>query len=162
MGTNAFEAVCEKAATERWCWNLWCTTCGHMHFRFALRDIASGIHPTSTDWAVKRSRTKGYGDVPRSFSLTEQIKLINIFEHSSIQNISEVSDFPNWLGYLGIALYYTAEVEIEEHRISGSWIPQLANMVETGVAALPCLEKNEVLTWESLERYETSLIGAKV
>ena len=49
---NAFEEVCQLANKEHWCWNLFCTTCGHMHFRYALYEMTKGKSPISNDWVV--------------------------------------------------------------------------------------------------------------
>ena len=41
---NAFEAMSKLASQEKWCWNLNCTTCGQLHFRFGLVELTRGKH----------------------------------------------------------------------------------------------------------------------
>jgi hypothetical protein len=40
------------ASREEWCWNLHCTTCGHMVFRLGLLALARDLDPESPDWSV--------------------------------------------------------------------------------------------------------------
>ena len=49
---NPFEALCSLASREHWCWKMFCTTCGHMLFRYAFRQLASGTSPDDEGWLV--------------------------------------------------------------------------------------------------------------
>jgi len=43
---NQFESLCKLASDETWCWDLSCTTCGHMHFQYAFLELIKGRSPT--------------------------------------------------------------------------------------------------------------------
>lgn len=51
---NAFEAMSVLASQEKWCWNLNCTTCGQLHFRFGLVELTQEKHPFDHNWVVKQ------------------------------------------------------------------------------------------------------------
>ena len=105
-----FEALCGIVSRERWCWKLYCTTCGHMLFRYGLRQLALGAHPGSTDWLVHSDnptlRTgatlRELGAVPpfSGWPREEQWKLKAIVKDSDIGSIASKATFPDWLGYL--------------------------------------------------------------
>ena len=54
---NQFEALCKLASDENWCWNLFCSTCGHMHFRYSFAELAIGKSPESKGWIIHKART---------------------------------------------------------------------------------------------------------
>ena len=54
MKTNQFEAVCELASDEWWCWDLNCTTCGNMHFTYAFKEMSLGKSPEDDDWLINQ------------------------------------------------------------------------------------------------------------
>jgi hypothetical protein len=56
---NQFEELCKLASKENWCWNLVCTTCGHLHFKYSFLELASGKSPTDSNWLV-HCRSTGY------------------------------------------------------------------------------------------------------
>ncbi len=128
---NSFEAVCEIASQENWCWNLDCTTCGHMHFNYAFLEIINGKHPDDKEWVTHSSRhhalTRLLGPMPRPFQLSEgqQRALIGIAVDASLQKIASLAKFPDWLGYLGLVLFYTERTEDSERRLTKAWVPQL-------------------------------------
>jgi hypothetical protein len=51
---NAFAALCALASTERWCWNINCTTCGHGCFRYGFYEISRGRHSDADGWLTRK------------------------------------------------------------------------------------------------------------
>ncbi len=161
MTENAFESLCAKAGAEKWCWDIGCTTCGHLHFRFAFRDLSAGLQPTSKDWQIHRKQTHGYGDLPRLFTPDEQRRLVHIFTGASIAQLAKVAPFPDWLGYMGLALLYTEDDEGKNGELTEAWVPQLLSLLPTHVPARDRLQalnnSKERLTWRHLESVEFGL-----
>ena len=88
---NAFESFCQLASNEKWCWNLACTTCGHIHFRFSLLELAKGLSPNDKGWIIHRRRTSYanvFGPHPRTFNDEQQHALINICLNAHLRHIA--------------------------------------------------------------------------
>lgn len=51
---DPFLALCDLASRENWCWKMWCSTCGHMYFRFSFQELVDGKHPDSASWLVRQ------------------------------------------------------------------------------------------------------------
>jgi len=128
---NAFVALCDLASREDWCWNLTCTTCGHVTFRQALKDLSDGAHPDSANWRLHRRRI--LRNAPRSLTIEEQHALVRVVSGASLRDIIHVSKFPDWLGFYGLALNYTRDAERENGGIPRSLIPQMRELfIELG------------------------------
>jgi hypothetical protein len=168
----AFNALCELSSRERWCWRIYCTTCGHMLFRYALRQLANGDNPTSKNWLIHANHPvlkrgaplKSLGLIPPlgSWPMDEQKRLSQILCKANLENIAANCTFPDWLGYLGLAIKYTEEVEVGSRLITQSWVPQLASLVQPETSAKNMLARLEqdpssTLTWRDLAVVETSL-----
>jgi hypothetical protein len=164
-----YEALCELASHERWCWNIICTTCGHMLFRYALRQLAAGVHPNDARWLMhsdhpvlsRGSPLRELGGVPplSAWPLDEQRQLVQILASADIAAIRAQCKFPDWLGYLGLALCYTEDAERENHVLTQAWAPQLSRLVRPASAAARFLadltpQSDNVLTWRALETVE--------
>ena len=54
---NQFEAVCQLASHEGWCWDLNCTTCGNMHFTYAFKEMSLEKSPED-DWNYFLNRSQ--------------------------------------------------------------------------------------------------------
>src|SRR5688572_9840882 len=140
MKTNAFEAMCELAAREEWCWNLACTTCGHITFRRGFRALTQAIHPRDSGWYVYKSEDGGDHRISRwQMNEGEQGVLVYIAATANLRNIKAIADsprpsgvdyysFPNWLGYLGLVLAHTEAVERQLGLLSKLWLPQLGEL----------------------------------
>ncbi|MDP2834076.1 MAG: hypothetical protein Q8Q28_12455 [Pseudomonadota bacterium] len=166
---NAFDALCSLAAKEKWCWKIYCTTCGHMLFRYALHEILLGHHPDSSSWVVSQShpvlsrgsQLKELGPLPprwESWAIGEQHQLAQVLIGASIHDIRSSCSYPDWLGYLGLGLMYSKDAELETRAVTKSWVPQLLEERE-GVHAQQLLRSiassnNLVLTWRMLEVLE--------
>ena len=133
---NAFEALCLLASKERWCWKNGCTTCGCMHFRCAFRLLTEGEHPHSENWHVtKRRPPRMDGPLSWSIEMDEQRKLARIMAGASVNRVAEICRFPDWLGYLGLALYACSDVEAADRRLTDAWVPVLRELVSADPGA---------------------------
>lgn len=173
---NAFVALCDWAAGERWCWKMHCTTCGHMNFRFGLREIAKEVHPDSKDWRVSGDRqdlwrgspARELGPIPPlgPWPLDEQFNLNTVLAQASLADIAKASPFPDWLGYLGLGLHYCEDAESKSRALTENWIPQLAGMLPSNSHSRTVLQgvledSGRVLNWTMLENIEAALLGAE-
>lgn len=170
FSSQRFESLCTLASREHWCWKMVCTTCGHMLFRYALRHLSLGADPGSSDWVVHRdhpvlrrgSALRELGPIPplASWPIEEQRKLKEMLKTANLSSIAAGCSFPDWLGYLGLALHYTEEAELEDHALTHSWVPQLARLVPDDSPAYKMLAELEAdrakpLTWRHLEAVES-------
>jgi hypothetical protein len=131
---NAFEALSRRADNESWCWNLGCTTCGCMHFRYGLIELSQGKHPASSDWITnKRARsallTRELGSAPHPLPLVSQQEVVRIASRAQVSAIASNAGFPDWLGHLGVVLSFCQEAESETRSLTKAWAPQLAEML---------------------------------
>ena len=129
--TNQFEVLCELASSEHWCWNLACTTCGHMHFRYAFVELANGKSPNDINWIVhnKRHDYSSIGELPRSYSIEQKEEVIKICLQADIKAVAKNSSFPDWLGYLGLVLSHTYRDSPSYKALSATWAVQLKQLV---------------------------------
>lgn len=162
---NPFESLCKLASKENWCWNIYCTTCGHMHFRYAFREIAHGVYPDSPNWIITSGRThydNGWRFNPRDYS-EDQIKtVLQICMGSNLKAISNNCEFPDWLGYLGLVLHHFITDDTESQELSKIWAKQLMSMVpEDSISYMQMsdivLNRRQYLTVSDLELIEQDL-----
>ena len=165
---SAFEAVCELASRERWCWEMACGTCGHLYFRCALLELSDGMRPDVDGWITRESRhhrvrrIPGATSYPFSFSDDRQRALSSILADASLRRIASVAKFPDWLGYVGLALRYTEEAERCGRRLTKAWVPQLQALCIPDSGAVERLQSvldNEsgILRWHDLESVEWAI-----
>jgi len=162
---NAFEALCELAASEHWCWRVSCSTCGHVYFRYGFRELASGGHPGSEAWQTRErqhhelERLLGPAPPLSCWPVSEQEALISVFSSASIDRIASSVKFPEWLAYLGLALWHTQEVERRHRVLTRSWVPQLLARMKPGAGSLALLiailkSRTRPLKWDDLGTIE--------
>ena len=141
-----------------------------MHFRYALREVLYGNHPSSSSWVVNMNHPVLYrGGEPRelgplpprwkSWPIDEQHRLSQILVGANIRNIVNTCTYPDWLGYLGLGLKYSEEAEQETRAVTKSWIPQLQEVrahIAQGCTMLQSIleSSDQVLTWRTLEALE--------
>lgn len=130
---NSFVALCEYASQNNWCWNLFCTTCGHGPFSIALSKIARGLHPDSDSfWMNGRGKqpdlneSTEYGDFWRNSnpSIDSQKKLASVVADAKLADIQAVAKFPDWLGYIGLVINHCPSRDARKI-ISDSFLPQI-------------------------------------
>ena len=170
---NAFEALCELAARENWCWNIVCTTCGHTHFRYGLQQLARGKHPDRSDWRVTRNdpvlRRGGeptdLGPLPPlwDWPLEDQSALVEVLSKASLKVISGCARFPDWLGYMGLGLCYSEDAERNLRAVTQAWVPQVLEMLPETSPSQPFFKNIlgssvQVLRWRDLEKIEFDLM----
>jgi hypothetical protein len=135
---NAFEALCLLANRESWCWRLTCTTCGCMHFRYGLAELANGKHPAAPEWTTRsatsaRLLSERLGPMPEvPLAMQTQQEVITVASTAKLTTISSRARFPDWLGYLGVVLSFCRDAEIESRLLTASWVPQLCAMLPAG------------------------------
>lgn len=172
---NRFESLSLLATREQWCWNLACTTCGHMVFRWALKALAKGLHPDDPQWPVhwgpeQTSTRLAYvnGTVPSvgGWPEAEQRAIQEAACGCSLERIAEKSLFPDWLGHLGVLLRYTEDVECSNLLLTRELVLQLTRFVESGSEAASMLRQrldaNQPLRWNDLEAVEHFYRGSRL
>jgi hypothetical protein len=100
---NAFDKLVLHGCREKWCWRLYCTTCGNMQFRNGMELIGKGQDPLIEHDASAQSGLLWHDDfsllADRSLPLGCQIIAANIAEyHRQHRGI-------DWLGFMGLALW---------------------------------------------------------
>ena len=129
---RAFEKLCQLASSENWCWKLYCTTCGHLHFRYAFLELAEGISPEDPSWQIHSSKTdysSALGALPRNYSSIQKKNICKTCSNADLSRISSSCKFPNWLGYLGLVLEHMKSDSEFYRDLSRSWASQLLNIV---------------------------------
>jgi len=132
---NNFEALCVLASKERWCWKLYCTTCGHLHFRYAFIELSQGKSPGGENWITHIGRTNYESQIGSMFSTltSDQIEqIVQICCDAEISKISESCQFPDWLGYMGLVVDCASQYETAHRSLSKAWSKQLASLVKDG------------------------------
>lgn len=132
---NQFEELCKLASDENWCWKLFCTTCGHMHFRYAFAELAAGKSPANENWLVHGRSTRysnSIGALPRSYTEKEKININNICSQADLALIASNCTFPDWLGYLGLILDHMYSSDNSYTKLSWIWASQLLELVSEG------------------------------
>ena len=172
---NPFEALCLLAAQENWCWKIVCTTCGHMHFRYGFRELSRGKHPESSDWRVRKgdaafprgAEPSELGQLPSlgGWLIQDQRALASVLLTARLGNIRSEVRFPDWLGYLGLGLYYCERNEKLDRSLTKQWVPQLIEMLPQPSRCRSTFQEilndpTRVLGWRDLEMVESNLIGA--
>jgi len=166
---NNFELLCLLAATHNWCWKITCSTCGHYYFKNCLNLLIYNPSILKESIFLKskydvENRLNEYFIQKDSFNLLEQNTLIKIIAKSSVLKISSFSKHPDWLGYLGLALLYTEEIEINENRITDSFLNQFLEIFQLykkkksyDVAKDILSDPDKILKWQILEIFENDL-----
>lgn len=162
---NPFEALAILASEEQWCWKLRCTTCGHMHFRYAFRELARGKSPKDKDWIITKQKTRyqdELGPLPRRYLPREKERFLDVCSKASLTAISDVCSFPDWLGYLGLVLHHMRSSNPAYKALSINWAKQLLVKVVPGSnigVKLQLIAEGEGLLslndLEAVEKYHT-------
>jgi len=163
---NKFEALCELAWREKWCWNLVCTTCGHCVFRWGLKALARGLHPDDPAWPVhwgprststELERINGPLHTGGGWPLAEQHAIQACVQGCELRTVVRAVGFPDWLGHFGVVLAYTEDAEAANHAVSDAVAPQLEAMVIPGSPAAIMLKQVQAgrpIRWDDLELVE--------
>ncbi|MEY4705952.1 MAG: hypothetical protein RL042_2157 [Nitrospirota bacterium] len=171
---NRFESLSLLAAREQWCWNLVCTTCGHMVFRWGLTALAKGVHPDDPEWLVhwgpeqtstRLARVHGPMPPPSGWPESEQRAVQEAVRGCRLELLAGESRFPDWLGHLGVLLRYTEDAERDNLLLTRELVPQLAGFVESGSSADTMLRQRldakRPLGWSDLEVIERCYHGPR-
>lgn len=168
--TNAFTELCLLASRERWCWKIGCTTCGHDSFRQALWALVHGKHP-DVEWSIDSRSAESTTSAPRKsapsrqqWSSASQRRLQAIAAEVDLPGVAASASFPDWLGYLGLVLWYTEDVERARSVLTDALVPQLLGLISpdsdgavflTDIARLS--PQGRRLLWRDLEAVETAI-----
>ena len=138
-----------------------------MHFRYGFFELSKGRHPEEAAWRTKNNRFTGsLGDLGM---ITEAIQhsecLHQILSEASLQEIATLCRFTDYLGYLGLGLHYTHQLEQQHRLLTPSWALQLSNMVEKGTSEVELLRQksmldkfaNMPLIWSDLDGMEDAI-----
>ena len=162
---NPFVELCKLASNENWCWNLYCTTCGHMHFRYAFAELAAGKSPTDPSWIIHKRDTRypdSLGPLPTGYTEEQKEKVATICRTADLSSIAEVCKCPDWLGYLGLVLSHMYSSTESFRKLSESWASQFSKLVTDTSAIRMKLDEiatgNGVLSITDLEACETSIM----
>ena len=98
---NPFIALSEMASQKNWCWRIPCSTCGAMHFREGFKKIGIDLHPDSDSWNNDANFSN-----PLYLSMSTQKKMCDYLSEVDIKELNKVSSFPDWLGHIGLILYF--------------------------------------------------------
>jgi len=164
---NQFESLCKLASDETWCWNLGCTTCGHMHFRYAFLELAKGKSPTDSQWQIHdRNTTYDHlGSLPRNYTEEQKEIIHKICCEADLGIIESSCKFPDWLGYLGLILEHTYSGSKTYTELSSSWASQLIELVTSQsfihARLQEIVEGNGVLCIKDLEECESNIMHNK-
>jgi len=170
---NPFEALCGIARKRHWCWKLSCTTCGCRYFKLGLYQISLGKHPADSDWLDPESRdTAAALRAPRSWRdwVEGSVELQEILVKADLKNVARAAEFPDFLGYIGVTLMMTINLEAETKALTNAWCPQLMEMVPSHSASYqelkdvletpkPIIFMNPffILTWQMLSSVERDM-----
>ena len=140
-----------------------------MFFRYGLHELLLGQHPDVPEWLVSKNHPELFrgsepaelGPLPsrwEAWPIAEQHQLVEVLVGANIHNIRAACTYPDWLGYLGLALRYTEEAEQESRAITMAWVPQLMEERD-GASAQQTLRRilasnGNILTWRHLEALE--------
>ena len=90
-----------------------------------------------------------------------------IMASSDLRDVAANATFPDWLGYLGLALWYTEDAEQVDGVVTRGLVPQLLGFVspdstgETLLRELTRSSQERRLLWRDLETVETSYCGPR-
>jgi hypothetical protein len=164
---NQFESLCKLASDETWCWDLCCTTCGHMHFRYAFLELATGKSPTDSHWLIHKntSFSNQLGSLPRNYTGEQKEIIHKICCEANIGIIESSCKFPDWLGYLGLILEHMHSGSKTYTELSSSWASQLIELVTSQslihARLQEIVEGNGVLNIKDLEECESNIMHNK-
>ena len=164
---NQFESLCKLASDETWCWDLSCTTCGHMHFQYAFLELIKGRSPTDSQWLIHKntSFSDQLGSLPRNYTGEQKEIIHKICCKANIGIIESSCKFPDWLGYLGLILKHMYSGSETYTELSSSWASQLIKLVTSQslihVRLQEIVEGKGVLDIDDLEECESDIMHNK-
>ena len=101
------------------------------------------------------------------FTSEEQRALCLHLADVDLSRISSTCKFPDWLGYLGLVLYFTSSDEWRHRTLTKAWLPQLLEMMAQDPPRAKHLggilesERKEVLGWRDLQVVESALMHSQ-
>jgi len=105
---NALFDLLVNASDNNWCWNLFCTTCGHQDLRKGFDKIIGG---------------NGFADFSATHDQKQELRILAA--NIDLRDASKQMKFPDWLGYFGIILFRTEPVERDTMLLTDHFTQQL-------------------------------------
>ena len=109
---DIFNELCKLSESEKWCYKIYCSTCGHMYYRYAFKEIVNGSRPSDPFWEASNDRSERlHSKYPSLVDDTElnfndQLNLAKIVSKTDIRRLhKEISNSDTWLGALGLVLH---------------------------------------------------------
>ena len=144
---NSFQAICDIATEEQWCWNLGCGTCGHMNFVKSLLLLIDEKEPYPL-----------HGKDCKELLFSRADKLQEKVKDTNIDYFAKNYKSPRFLAYLGLCLHYTRTYEIMNRKLTKLWVPQIIRIIvknEWKKYLQKILDEERVLNIKDLENIET-------
>ena len=124
-----------------------------------------GRHPNSSEWHTHRGSplSEAVGDLTTVTQIIENSEpLHRVLSEARLDEIAAECRSPDFLGYLGLALFYTQRLEQQTRLLTRSWSPQLLKMVHEDSPAAGFLREcttaeHAVLNWTDMERVEMAI-----
>jgi len=133
-----------------------------MFFRYGFYQLGQGVHPSEERWIDPTPNQ--YGTPSGEFQkITNNIKesavLHNTLADADLTQLAADCRFPDFLGYLGLGLFFTETTERSQPLLTSCWVPQLIPMVSPQSQADDLLRKISMdssrrLSWHDLEVVE--------
>lgn len=158
---NTFLDVCKLALEQNWCWKITCTTCGHTEWQTAFYEMALGKKPTDDDWiTTKRTNIKAINPSLNFMTVRGHLKLSDeLHKFMSKTDIFHVLRFVKWpdcLGMIGLALFYTEEIEKQKLTMSPHWKAAIIKVYQD-CPEYEFLHNDAPLSWKDLRRLNTPI-----
>lgn len=102
MLTN-FDRLVLRGCKQKWCWKLYCTTCGSMEFRNGMEVIGMGLDPLADEGASLRNGLR-WRDPPEEFA-ARTLALGCQVATANAREFYDQHDGIDWLGFMGLALW---------------------------------------------------------
>ena len=146
---NPFIALSEFASNNKWCWRIPCTTCGAIKFREGFRKIDMGLHPDTEEWnhTIKISNPL---DVP----LSTQKTMCKYLSETSIKELDKASLFPDWLGHIGLVIYFSGIFA----KIPGMHLKnEFLNLMDENSYVYNEIKAIDIIRFHHLNQYKSSI-----
>lgn len=170
---DLFLEICKSSEQANWCDSIYCTTCGHINFKYLFLLISRDDYESGTilinhnhtkilkdDGELRSSVKSEVKKHLRQFQLSNenQIKLADLISDTNLKKVHKKVNTEKWIKALGIILYHTQENKDASQILTEVLLPQLRQIISED-NFLFNLETNldEKLTWKSLKYIELKL-----
>ena len=114
---DIFIELCILAEKEEWCSDISCSTCGHIYYRYAFKELVKGIRPSDQRWCASKYRQQqSHNKYPNSLTDTElnsqELQVLEeILSKTDRSRLQQVISNPSvWQGAIAL-VEYTVQFE---------------------------------------------------